>query len=215
MSKKTYNYPNIQAKMGTLFGKYEYMSEQYRRLLMNENWIDVETGDENWSELIKKPLLILDTAKLKKYFKQVKKRTLSTLDVNQIQFKSNFDSRYTAELESNMRRWLADSRLNHLSKYAKFNGRKAAVDAANQVRRAFVENHISTDVFNCIAYNLNLRDPFYWLELTIEDFLSLEENLEQLIKETRKANEIGKGNEGYDEQVAIRAKIIEKLRFVE
>lgn len=213
MSKKTYNYPDIQAKMGSLFDTYEYMSEQYRRLLINQDWVDVQSDDEEWRELTKKPLLIQDTATLKKYYKKVKQRTLSTLDINQIQFMR--DTKMAVELEINMRDWLADSRLDVLSQHARFRGRKAAVDAAGQIRRAFVRNHISTDVFNCIAYNLNLRDPFYWLELTIEDFLSLEENLEQLIKETRKANEIGKGNEGYDEQVAIRAKIIEKLRFVE
>ncbi|HHE3720155.1 TPA: hypothetical protein ACPDTN_001230 [Pasteurella multocida] len=213
MSKKTYNYPDIQAKMGSLFDTYEYMSEQYRRLLINQDWVDVQSDDEEWRELTKKPLLIQDTATLKKYYKKVKQRTLSTLDINQIQFMR--DTKIAVELEINMRDWLADGRLDVLSQHARFRGRKAAVDAAGQIRRAFVRNHISTDVFNCIAYNLNLRDPFYWLELTIADFLSLEENLEQLIKETRKANEIGKGNEGYDEQVAIRAKIIEKLRFVE
>ncbi|HDR0674175.1 TPA: hypothetical protein QBZ70_001436 [Pasteurella multocida] len=213
MSKKTYNYPNVQAKMGSLFDTYEYMSEQYRRLLINQDWVDVQSDDEEWRELTKKPLLIQDTATLKKYYKKVKQRTLSTLDINQIQFMR--DTKIAVELEINMRDWLADGRLDVLSQHARFRGRKAAVDAAGQIRRAFVRNHISTDVFNCIAYNLNLRDPFYWLELTIADFLSLEENLEQLIKETRKANEIGKGNEGYDEQVAIRAKIIEKLRFVE
>ncbi|HDR1252715.1 TPA: hypothetical protein QB269_000934 [Pasteurella multocida] len=213
MSKKTYNYPDIQAKMGSLFDTYEYMSEQYRRLLINQDWIDVQSDDEEWRELTKKPLLIQDTATLKKYYKKVKQRTLSTLDINQIQFMR--DTKMAVELEINMRNWLADNRLDVLSQHARFRGRKAAVDAAGQIRRAFVRNHISTDVFNCIAYNLNLRDPFYWLELTIADFLSLEENLEQLIKETRKANEIGKGNEGYEEQVAIRAKIIEKLRFVE
>ncbi|UEA17507.1 hypothetical protein K7G92_000714 [Pasteurella canis] len=213
MSKKTYNYPNVQAKMGSLFDTYEYMSEQYRRLLINQDWVDVQSDDEEWRELTKKPLLIQDTATLKKYYKKVKQRTLSTLDINQIQFMR--DTKMAVELEINMRDWLADNRLDVLSQHARFRGRKAAVDAAGQIRRAFVRNHISTDVFNCIAYNLNLRDPFYWLELTIADFLSLEENLEQLIKETRKANEIGKGNEGYDEQVAIRAKIIEKLRFVE
>lgn len=214
MSKKTINIRS--EKMGGLFDDFLFSSEIYLRL-MYPDWININTFGfcEDEKQLLKKELLINNTDYLKKYYKKVKKKELSIDDINQIQFSfSRASTRRKMEMEVPLREHLSKGRLFILSKFAAFKGKKSVVRNATCVRNAFISNHVSTDVFNCVRYNEVLQDPLYWLDLTVEQFINLEEDLERLIAATKRANEIGAGNEGYDEQLEIRQEIMQKIGFI-
>ncbi|MFC0979521.1 hypothetical protein ACFGW6_00105 [Pasteurella multocida] len=217
MSRKNFKYHNINAPMSSLFNEESLLNDEYCRLLLDPDWIDHKNGDfcNDEKELFKKELLINNNDFLKKYYRKVKNKTLSISDIRQLQFSFSREKAYRQfEIEVRLRGYLAEHRIMTLSKYARFCGKKSAVDQAGQIRGSFIRNHVSTDVFNCVRYNEVLSDPFYWLDLTIEQFIHLEDNLELLISATKKANLIGAGNEGYDEQLEIRQEIMQKIGFL-
>ncbi|HDR1196573.1 hypothetical protein [Pasteurella multocida] len=216
MSRKDFKYRDINAKMSSLFNDYSYLNDEFCRLLLHPDWIDTATNDfAGAKELFKKYLLVKDSDFLKKYYKKVKNRVLSNNEILRLQFFFFREKPYQQfEIEAPLRDHLANNRINILSTYTRFKGKKSVVEQAGQIRIAFIRNHVSTDVFNCVRYNEVLSDPFYWLDLTIEQFIHLEDNLELLIAATKKANEIGAGNEGYDEQLEIRQEIMQKIGFI-
>lgn len=83
---------------------------------------------------------------------------------------------------------------------------------AEDIRRKFLENaSADEDVYLFLKSASCAQHSKFWIETRDISTAVKEQAIKTLIVATRKANEIGEGNEGYDEQVKIRQAAIDKL----
>ena len=108
---------------------------------------------------------------------------------------------------------LAERRIFKLSR---LQGRNESITVAAQIRVGFVTNFNPSEiVFQALQYTDFLQDAYFWLELTIKDYLSLNNNLQLLCDSTQRANKArGKDPEEYDRQLEIRQSALLALGIV-
>lgn len=102
-------------------------------------------------------------------------------------------------------------------KTAKALGAKALKGSAKQkawaedIRKAFLEQDLTDDALSLVTSSEMTAYAKFWIETRSISRQELAKAMNDLVAATRTANDIGAGNEGYDEQLAIRAKALKVL----
>ncbi len=140
--------------------------------------------------------------------------TIATVNENQI-CKSCMKSSDSEKNTSSHKKILdraADSR-----KTAKSLGAKALTGSAKQkawgekIRADFLSFSQNEVVLDMIVNSAMTQTAKFWIETRNVGNSALENAFVNLVEATKKANEIGAGNDGYDQQLAIRSTALKTL----
>lgn len=102
-------------------------------------------------------------------------------------------------------------------KTAKMLGGKALTGTAKQkawaedIRKNFLSLDLTDESISFVTSSQMTATAKFWIETRNINRQELATAMNDLVVATKKANEIGEGNEGYDEQLAIRAKALKIL----
>lgn len=82
---------------------------------------------------------------------------------------------------------------------------------AEDIRKAFLEQDLTDDALSLVTSSEMTATAKFWIETRSISRQELATAMNDLVVATRTANAIGVGNEGYDEQLEIRAKALKVL----
>lgn len=82
---------------------------------------------------------------------------------------------------------------------------------AEDIRKAFLEQELTDDALSLVTSSEITAHAKFWIETRNVSRKELATAMNDLVVATRTANAIGAGNEGYDAQLAIRAKALKVL----
>lgn len=82
---------------------------------------------------------------------------------------------------------------------------------AEDIRKAFLEQDLTDDALSLVTSSEMTATAKFWIETRNISRQELATAMNDLVVATRTANAIGAGNEGYDEQLSIRAKALKVL----
>ncbi|MGV7078509.1 hypothetical protein ACWA5Z_06845 [Testudinibacter sp. P80/BLE/0925] len=119
---------------------------------------------------------------------QVSAKAMNKSQMLKIEYSELLD-RYPGESALREHRARVDLAYRRMFKLNKLQGRRESCEVAGQIRISFIKNfNPSKLAFQCVQNTEFLQDAYFWLGLTIRDFLSLNDNLQALIDITQKAN---------------------------